>query len=166
MRSSLRALSHDAYVLECTAFLSWLPSASQLPPSLRLYLSSRGDVSRHSAASVLQVCFAGCRPTVPVNNVYSPVGCGSLAGCGSPSIPASPLGFPRPRVCGDMFGCVWVRACLRVQSKGYSVRPVPRLADVDPGGLLSALLLRRGVSLPASAVSTILSKRCVGQAGA
>ncbi len=46
-----------------------------------------------------------------------------------------------------------------LQTKGYVIKPVPRLADVDPAGLLTGLLLRRGVRLPDTSVAAVLSKR-------
>jgi hypothetical protein len=47
-----------------------------------------------------------------------------------------------------------------LQRKGYNVKPVPRLQDVDPSALLSALLLRRGVQLSEATLASVLTKRC------
>lgn len=52
-----------------------------------------------------------------------------------------------------------------LQSKGYTIKPVPRLAEVDPSNLLSSLVMRRGVQLSPKDVSTVLSKRFVDRSG-
>ena len=50
-------------------------------------------------------------------------------------------------------------AAAAMQRKGYTIRPVPRLQDVDPSALLSSLLRRRGVELSEATLTSVLSKR-------